>query len=269
VGGWLNNKRGKIRAGELPAAQKNQLESLPGWVLDPLKIDQDASWNLYFSALETYVREIGDAAVPYEYVTRDGVRLGAWVRKCRTRINDGHGSLTPLQISLLLAMPGWTNSILKLNYEQAIRELKLIAATGGILSITNHFVTPSGFRLGQWCGVKRGQYKKGKLEAERIAELESIPGWVWDKTEAEWSAAYQLLLKWVTLNGTAYVPTDAKFEGFKLGWWARSQRDAKRGGWRSMTPAHQKLLESLPGWVWNPPSASGKTGGFKRPKPKR
>ena len=266
VGGWLNNKRGMIRAGELPAAQKNQLESLPGWVLDPLKIDQDASWNLHFSALETYVREIGDAAVPYEYVTRDGVRLGSWVAKCRTRINDGHGSLTPLQISLLLAMPGWTNSILKSNYEQAIRELKAISAKSSNWSIPNHYVSPSGFRLGQWCEVKRGQYKKGKLEPERIAELELIPGWVWDKTEAEWQAGYQLLLKWVTLNGTAYVPTDAKFEGFKLGWWARSQRDAKRGGRRSMDPDRKKALESLPGWLWDPPSASGKSGGFKRAK---
>ena len=269
VGGWLNNKRGQIRAGKLPAAQKNQLESLSGWVLDPLKIDQDASWSLHFSALETYVREFGDAAVPTEFVTQDGVKLGAWTQKCRTRIKGGRGTLDASQIARLLAMPGWTNSLLESSYEEAIRELKEIAAKGGILSITNHFVTPSGFRLGQWCGVKRGQYKKGKLEAERIAELESIPGWVWDKTEAEWQAGFQLLLKWVTLNGTAYVPTDAKFEGFKLGWWARSQRDAKRGGWRSMTTAHQKLLESLPGWVWNPPSASGKTGGFKRPKPKR
>jgi hypothetical protein len=269
IGGWLNNQRGKIRAGELALGQRKKLETLSGWVLDPLKVDQDASWNLHFSALEAYVREFGDAAVPNNFVTQDGVKLGAWTNKCRARIKGGRGALDASQIARLLAMPGWTNSLLESSYEEAIRELKAIAAKGGILSITNHFVTPSGFRLGQWCGVKRGRYKKGKLEAERIAELESIPGWVWDKNEADWQAGYQLLLKWVTLKGTAYVPTDAMFEGFKLGLWARSQRDAKRGGWRSMTPEHQKALESLPGWVWDPPSASGKTGGFKRSGSKR
>ena len=269
VGGWLNNQRAKIRAGELALGQRKKLETLSGWVLDPLKVDQDASWNLHFSALEAYVREFGDAAVPNDFVTQDGVKLGAWTNKCRARIKGGRGALDASQITRLLAMPGWTNSLLESSYEEAIRELKAIAAKGGILSITNHFVTPSGFRLGQWCGVKRGRYKKGKLEAERIAELESIPGWVWDKNEADWQAGYQLLLKWVTLKGTAYVPTGAMFEGFKLGWWARSQRDAKRGGWRSMTPEHQKALESLPGWVWDPPSASGKTGGFKRSSSKR
>jgi hypothetical protein len=166
-------------------------------------------------------------------------------------------------------MPGWTNSILKSNYEQAIRELMAIAAKSSSWSITNDFVSPSGFRLGQWCSVKRGQYKRGKLEAERVAELEAIPGWVWDKNDADWQAGFELLLKWVTLKGTAYVPTDTKFEGFKLGWWARSQRDAKRGGWSSMDSNRKKKLESLPGWLWDPPSASGKTGGFKRAKRKR
>jgi len=269
VGGWLNNQRGKIRSRTLPIEQQNRLEALVGWVLDPLQADQVASWNLHFSALEAYVSEFGNAAVPTEYVTRDGVKLGAWVQKCRTRMKEGRGSLTTSQTSRLQAMPGWTNSILKSNYEQAIRELKAIAAKSSSWSITNDFVSPSGFRLGQWCSVKRGQYKRGKLEAERVAELEAIPGWVWDKNDADWQAGFELLLKWVTLKGTAYVPTDTKFEGFKLGWWARSQRDAKRGGWSSMDSNRKKKLESLPGWLWDPPSASGKTGGFKRAKRKR
>jgi hypothetical protein len=266
VGGWLNNQRSKIRSGGLSASQEGQLESLSGWILDPRKEDQHASWNLHFSALEKYVREYGDAAVPTEFVTRDGVKLGAWVQKCRVRIMGGRGTLDASQIARLLAMPGWTNSLLQSNYEQAIHELKAIAAKGDILSITNHFVTPSGFRLGQWCGVRRTQYKQGKLSAERIAQLESITGWVWDKNEADWLFGYQSLLDWVKVNGTARVPALAQFKGFKLGSWVRGQREAKREGWRTMTRERQKALEALPGWLWDPTSASGKSGGFKQVK---
>jgi hypothetical protein len=142
VGGWLNNQRGKIRSRALPIEQRNRLESLTGWILDPLKADQDTSWKLHFSALKAYVSEFGNAAVPTEYVTRDGVKLGAWVQKCRTRMKEGRGSLTASQISQLQAMPGWTNSILKSNYEQAIRELTAIAAKSSSWSITNDFVSP-------------------------------------------------------------------------------------------------------------------------------
>jgi hypothetical protein len=170
------------------------------------------------------------------------------------------------QIQTLESLPGWTNDVLQATYEQGVSELKALAAKNGSCIVANDYVSPSGFLLGQWSSVKRMQFKKGKLADSRIAELEAIPGWTWDKNDAQWQQGYESLLKWVKVNGSAHVPVASVVEGFKLGWWARSQRDAKRAGWASMTQARRKALEALPGWAWDPPSASGKTGGRKASK---
>jgi hypothetical protein len=40
-------------------------------------------------------------------------------------------------------------------------------------------VNGAEFTLGRWVSSRRGDFKYGKLSAERIAALEAIPGWVW------------------------------------------------------------------------------------------
>jgi len=37
----------------------------------------------------------------------------------------------------------------------------------------------NGVRLGDWVGRQRGAHRQGQLNDERIAELDSIPGWAW------------------------------------------------------------------------------------------
>lgn len=41
-----------------------------------------------------------------------------------------------------------------------------------------------GYRLGRWVGVQRRTYKAGRVAADRIAQLEALPGWSWN-TKAE------------------------------------------------------------------------------------
>ena len=182
IGAWLNNNRGKIRKTTLPREYVVRLQSLDGWVLNPREESLESSWDLYFAALKVYVREYGSAAVSTQYVTPSGLNLGSWVGKCRARIRKGQGALSSAQVQALESLPGWTNSLSQTGYEQGIQALKLLASQTGSCAVSGHYVSLSGFKLGQWCGVKKTQYKAGKLSHARIAELEAIPGWSWTGT---------------------------------------------------------------------------------------
>ena len=47
-----------------------------------------------------------------------------------------------------------------------------------------------GIRLGTWCSMQRGFYRKGKLQQERIDKLNSI-GFDWGSNDESWQAAFE------------------------------------------------------------------------------
>ena len=49
--------------------------------------------------------------------------------------------------------------------------------------------------LGIWVQSRRGEFRRGSLSAERVAELEAIPGWQWG-TKNETDADQQMSLDW-------------------------------------------------------------------------
>ena len=82
---------------------------------------------------------------------------------------------------------------------------------------------------------------------ERIARLESLPGWVWGVYEAQWENAFAELLKFVEKEGHARIPGKYKTEdGLALGSWVYTQKSTKD----KLTPERRQRLGSLPGWVW-------------------
>jgi hypothetical protein len=60
--------------------------------------------------------------------------------------------------------------------------LRQYAAREGHARVPQNYVeTVDGIdvNLGNWVVSKRGQFKSDRLSAERIAELEALPGWPW------------------------------------------------------------------------------------------
>ena len=92
--------------------------------------------------------------------------------------------------------------------------------------------------------------KKGKLTAERVRRLESLPGWVWDHNAANWEEGVEKLLQFVESQGHCSVPQRIPFDGYPLGTWvARQRRDYARG---SLDLERQRRFDEVPGWTWNP-----------------
>lgn len=105
-------------------------------------------------------------------------------------------------------------------------------------------VLPDGYKLGEWVSNKRNLYRRGGINQERIAQLESIEGWVWDVAETRkvetWTATLIELAVFEELNGHLLVPaTYISESGFKLVTWVNRQRTLyKRKNYR-----RQKFLK--------------------------
>ena len=111
-------------------------------------------------------------------------------------------------------------------------------------------VTDDGYNLGSWQNVQRQNYKRGTLDAERVALLESL-GIVWDPFDAAWELGFEAFLRFkptdegVRLIAQTYV--DA--EGFKLGAWQAHQRQLYKRG--TLGDERVAKLEAN-GVVWDP-----------------
>ena len=107
----------------------------------------------------------------------------------------------------------------------------------------------NGKKLGIWIGTQRSAYAKKMLSSIRIAKLDALNGWTWNKTEDLWNFGFAALQKHHALNGTVRVQDNFEdVNGFNLGQWVRTRRrDYKRG---LLSDDRIDKLESFPDWSW-------------------
>jgi hypothetical protein len=144
-----------------------ELESIEGWVWNAF----DAKWNTHITDLRTFVAENGHATVPKYHP------IGAWVVACR--MDYAAGKLTPERISELESVDGWVWNVLDAKWSAGVAHVRTFAAAFGHANPPQRYISPDGYRTGSWISRSRWAHATGKLSPERIAELETIPGWVW------------------------------------------------------------------------------------------
>ena len=105
---------------------------------------------------------------------------------------------------------------------------------------------PTGeeYPLGRRAHYQREQRRKGKLPADRAAELEQRTGWSWGSNRAGqhdelWQTRYQELVDHVAAHGTLTQPTDQMHD------WLTQQRRKWRDG--TLPKNREKLLKKVPG----------------------
>ena len=250
--GYGGNVRCTIRD-TLDAERRGRLEGLPGWVWSTQRTD----WEEGFSHLLRFVERDGHAGVPGEHL-EDGYRLGGWVTAQRRLLQFGHGRHSEERRRRLEALPGWVWSTKQTHWGEGFSQLLRFVEREGHARVPRGH-REDGYRLGSWVGLQRAAYQEGKLDPQRRARLEGLPGWTWDPFTAAWEEGFAHLRKFVEREGHPGVPASHRdHDGFALGRWVSKQRQARNEG--RLDQARAGRLEALRGWTWDTREAAWEKG---------
>lgn len=247
LGSWANKQRTRYALGTLDPERERRLFEIPGWVWNML----EAAWELGFASLVTYLEENGNAAVPITYRTRDGFRLGGWVREQRGCY--AKGTLDPERRKRLEDLDGWVWNTRDDGWENGFTHLSQHLAETGTTAVPQGFKTADGYQLGNWVLNQRAFYRKGKLAPGRITRLEKLHStWSWDPYVAAWENGFDHLKQFVVSEKHTSIPQPYRSpDGFKLGGWVAKQRADFRSG--RLDQSRKERIEALhPTWTWDP-----------------
>lgn len=175
LGEWAQGMQAAHRSGTLPEPLVRSLEDIAGWIWKP----EDGRWRAGLAALQHYIEQHGSADPPYDAHV-DGVAVGAWVR--RMRDDQRAGALGVDRATVLAALPGWRwATTADDRWERAMGAMREYAEQFGHSNPPQSAVH-EGFAIGSWVHNRRKEYRSGRLAAERVGELEGLPGWSWGRT---------------------------------------------------------------------------------------
>jgi superfamily II DNA or RNA helicase len=237
LGRWVIKQRTKIHI--ITQRKKVLLESLPGWSWDPV----GERWEEGFKHLEEYIKEEGHGAVPSTFISTDGFKLGQWAVQQRATKDK-----MPLdRKSRLEALSGWSWELLKDKWEEGFRHLEEYVKAKGHCTIPTTYISPDGFKLGNWAVLQRTT--KDKLSQVRIDRLETLSSWSWDLFKDKWEEGFRHLKMYVEQEGHCKIPSNyISPDGYNLLSWVRRQRCIVN----KMPQDWKDRLEKLPGWSWDP-----------------
>jgi superfamily II DNA or RNA helicase len=242
VGQWCGVQRTMRRKGWLPEARKDRLEALPGWTWQP-RVD---TWEPGFERLSAFAERQGHCRVEQRWVDPEGFKLGQWVSVQRTQYRANQ--LGADRIERLEMLPGWVWDPYEMDWREGFKHLVRYVTEHGDARPPQKYVDEDGLRLGTWVTVQRRTHVTGKLDDAKAAELEALPGWVWDSRQPNQETGYKCLLTFIEREGHPRVPTQHVEEGFRLGQWLNNAKARHKQGRISNGLAER--LEAIPGWSW-------------------
>ncbi|MCX4451737.1 DEAD/DEAH box helicase [Streptomyces sp. NBC_01789] len=99
----------------------------------------------------------------------------------------------------------------------------------------------AGFPLGQWTADARRFHARGDMDEDRVAQLEEL-GMVWSHYDVAWDEGLAAARGWAAQAGHLLAPTDAVFQGYRVGIWLKNARAAAR----KAAANEQRRAEGLP-----------------------
>lgn len=175
LGSWVSYQRAKNRRGVIHPQAKALLEALPGWRWRAW----DREWKPAIALMAKFVEREGHAQIPADHV-EDGFDLGAWAARQRYRYRSGR--IKSRRLADIKAIPGLLQAWNTVEFDRAWKDkfkvLRAFAKAHGHTRVPRNYAS-EGVNLGIWVNSMRSHYNRGKLAPERIAQLESVPGWTW------------------------------------------------------------------------------------------
>ena len=165
LGSWLANQRNeKCNKGTLNEKQVRRLESIGmQW-----ETKYDLLWKTAYQAAKEYYFAHGSLKMPAEYITRDGIALGKWVRRQQYAYQHpekGDSALTAERIRLLEAIGiQWSAPD---SWEHRYNLTRDYLAEHGHLQIPAKYKTTDGIWLGRWLYEQKREL--AKTDTTRLA----------------------------------------------------------------------------------------------------
>lgn len=235
LGVWLNNQRRAQRSNQLAPERVLRFENLPGWAWNR----PDTRWEDKYIELTDHLRE-SDGQYPHTKTV-----LGRWVHRQRRLFKDRQLDATRTQ--RLAALPNWTWNALDAQWDDNIAALREYVSRTGHAHPPQSHITDNGFQLGRWVSDQRRQ--RTQLSDERRAQLQAMPGWIWNTREAQWQEFISKLSAFAAEHGHSYPPRDpSRPDLVKLNQTVVSIRRPERKS--RLTAEQRRQLEALPGWSW-------------------
>ncbi|MFF7656538.1 helicase associated domain-containing protein [Streptomyces sp. NPDC007983] len=128
---------------------------------------------------------------------------------------------------------------LKVPFTYRVPEGEEAEAVGWPASLAN-------FPLGQWTADNRRFYARGRLDEDRVEQLERL-GMVWSHFDVAWEEGLAAARGWAAEHGHLLAPLDAAHQGYKVGIWLKNARAAAR---RALE-LEQRQAEGLPVDSWS------------------
>ena len=242
LGNWIGNTRSRYRSGGLEQNQIDELNAL-GMVWNSV----DAKWERFYAEAALYYERHGNLAFVKRYVTDTGIRLGAWLENQRAAYQEG--TLTPDRIARLEAIGMEWGGRNERQWQEAYAAAKRYFAQHGDLNVPYDYVTPEGFRLGQWIVRQRMACKghAGKTLSPERKQLLEIIGMNW-REEDPWQKHFEEVCAYQKEHGHLMIPASYKTaDGCWLNRWFASQRKKLREAPEKLTPEQRQKLFGLLG----------------------
>jgi superfamily II DNA or RNA helicase len=266
IGSWISAQRHNRKKGKLPEDRARELETIPGWFWEDEKMKNAAKkqpWPEWLEVLREYIAAEGCIpSVTTIWTRHDGQewKIGSWINVQRQ--NRKKGKLPEDRIQELETILGWKwedekmkNMARKQPWMEWLEVLREYVAAEqrlptGKITWARH--NGQEWKIGSWITTQRVARKKGKLSEDRIHELETIPGWIWEN-EDPWPEWLEVLREYVAVEQrlpkftTIWTrPNDG--QECKIGVWIDSQRQNRKKG--KLPENRIQELETVPGWKW-------------------
>jgi superfamily II DNA or RNA helicase len=240
---WQSHQRTAKGTHMLSQKRIAELEAIPEWEWAAEAYtweEQTQNWVTVYNKLQTAPSQISNET--------EEKRAGVWQSTQRTAKKGG--TLSVERSAELEAIPGWewgTEREETYTWEEQ--------RTHWITVYTRIQKAPSTIskekeekRAGIWQSNQRKAKKTGTLYAERIAELEAIPGWEWG-TENTWKEQRTHWITVYTRIQKAPSTISKEKEEKRAGVWQSTQRTAKKKG--TLSAERSAALEAILGWTWS------------------
>ena len=206
----------------------------------------DYLWEENFAECMQYYREHGNLDISSTYCSPRGLKIGSWLRRQRLiRKGKTNGArLTQEQIARLDSIGMVWKTKPEQKWEKGYTEARSYYEIYGNLNVLASYVSPSGYKLGNWIADQR-ERGRDKQSQERRERLDAI-GMVWVKPDP-WEVRYRFAKDYYEEHGNLNVPSKYRADGIWLAKWLNEQKQiyaGKRKG-KTLSDERVKRLEAI------------------------